>query len=365
MYIPSLGSSDCWVKTLKTVHHLTPTFRPHDALGSHVRALHDILVDSGCKSKIWSAKSGEMPPSQSIQKFKIREEGQDLLIYQAAIGSSLADVALGHSAPLVVNYHNMTPAHFVDKWAPEMAQQLRRGRKQLVQLAERADLALTVSEYNASELREAGFKNILVIPVLMGLKTITDSSKDSNHETQGARWLFVGRMVPNKAQHDLVTALDAYRKLYDPKATLTLVGSGLPKYEEAIFELAKQLNLLEAIKIKRGITEIEKELEYQKADVYVSLSDHEGFGVPLLEAMSHGVPVAAFERAAIGETVGSGGLLLADKAPIEIAAAVYEVVSNSESKELLIRSGHQRVHDFDPEAISEQYLQALRPLLER
>ena len=175
MYIPSLGSSDCWVKTLKTVHHLTPTFRPHDALGSHVRALHDILVDSGCKSKIWSAKSGEMPPSQSIQKFKIREEGQDLLIYQAAIGSSLADVALGHSAPLVVNYHNMTPAHFVDKWAPEMAQQLRRGRKQLVQLAERADLALTVSEYNASELREAGFKNILVIPVLMGLKTITDS----------------------------------------------------------------------------------------------------------------------------------------------------------------------------------------------
>lgn len=347
----------------RVIHHLTPTFRPHDALGTHVRSLHNLLEENGCQSFIWSADKGEATPARAIKHFSASENGQDILIYQLAIGSHLADFALKRKELLIVNYHNITPPHYVDKWSPEMAQQLRWGRKQLTELAERADLAIAVSEYNASELREAGFKNVCVIPVLLEKKVATGNPRDADIEADGTRWLFVGRMVPNKSHHDLLVTLDAYRKLYDPQATLTLLGSSLPGYEEAIRLLIQQLDLQEAVEIKKDLSESEKKSEFQKADVYVSLSEHEGFGVPLLEAMSWGVPVVALDRAAVGETVGQGGLLLNDKQPTKVAAAINEVMNNQNTRETLIKSGYRRSLDFSQKLIAGRYLETLNPLI--
>ena len=347
----------------RIIHHLTPTFRPHDALGTHVRSLHNLLEENGCQSFIWSTDKGEATPARAIKHFSASENGQDILIYQLAIGSPLADFALRRTETLVVNYHNMTPSLYLDKWAPEIAQQLKWGRRQLTELAKRTDLAIAVSEYNAAELRAAGFENVCVVPVLIEMGASDDDSVNSNPGAKGARWLFVGRLVPNKSQHDLVASLDAYRKLYDPDATLTLVGSGAPTYEKALLELAEQFGLLGAIKFKKEITEAEKVREFSNADVYISLSDHEGFGVPLLEAMNHGVPVVALDRAAVSETIGSGGLLIADKSPTKVAATVNELLSDAKSKALLVESGHRRVNDFDLTLVSERYLKALEPFL--
>ena len=139
----------------------------------------------------------------------------------------------------------------------------------------------------------------------------------------GADLLFVGKVSPHKAPHDLVKMLAVYRRLYDPPARLHLVGSPLgERYGPALAAFVDDLGLGDAVSVTGSVTAAELEAYYRAADVFVCASDHEGFCVPLVEAMGHGVPVVAYGVTAVPETVGHAGLVLADKEPLRFAAAV-------------------------------------------
>ena len=143
--------------------------------------------------------------------------------------------------------------------------------------------------------------------------------------------LYVGKISPHKAPHDLVKMLDVLRRLYDPAARLHLVGSPLGEtYEPALRAFVSELGLGDAVNFAGSVTGAELEAYYRGADVFVSASDHEGFCVPLAEAMGHGLPIVAYGVTAVPETVAGAGLVLPDKSPAIFAAAVGRVLADPE-----------------------------------
>jgi len=132
-----------------------------------------------------------------------------------------------------------------------------------------------------------------------------------------ARWdhlrpllLFVGRVSPHKRQDDLIRMLAYYRACVDPDARLVLVGGyrDQPQYHARLTELVTALHLEPAVTFAGAVSAAELVAYFRSASAFVSLSEHEGFGVPLLEAMRFDVPVIAYDAAAVGETVGGAGV---------------------------------------------------------
>ena len=295
---------------MKTVHHVTPTFQQHDALGQHTKELHHLVQSLNCRSFIWSSDKRRSSPARNAKRLKVSDSGEDVIIYQAATGSSVLEKVMKSNAQLIINYHNITPATYFDQWSPDLASELRMGRRQLIELSDRASFAIADSEYNAAELRSLGFSDVVVVPVLFKLGEKKEANERMEPLQNGSQWLFVGRIVPNKAQHDLVAAFAAYQQMYDREAKLILIGTGLAPYEKAIQELIRELGLQQSVKLLGATTEEEKRQYFLSSDIYVSLSEHEGFGIPLVEAMHYGLPVVAYEAAAVRETLGGKGYCL-------------------------------------------------------
>jgi glycosyltransferase involved in cell wall biosynthesis len=176
----------------------------------------------------------------------------------------------------------------------------------------------------------------------------------------GTALLFVGKVSPHKAQHDLVKALAAYRQLYDPKARLRLVGGAISEdYRVAVERFADELGLLDAVEIAGSVTHEELIAYYAATDVFVCLSNHEGFCVPLLEAMYHRVPIVAHTSSAVPETVDGAGLVLPGKNPALVAAAIDRVVTDDQLRAALAQRASERVVSFSLERVRASFACAL------
>jgi glycosyltransferase involved in cell wall biosynthesis len=338
------------------VHQFVPTLAPRDAVSTHYLRVRATLRAAGYSSDIYAMDSrGEVAKeARPFQTFRGGRSGESTwLCYQSSIGSPVADFVAARPEPLMVDYHNITPAAFFERWEPGMAVYLRAGRRQLRELAPRAQLAFADSSYNAAELDALGFEHTGVVPILFDrddLHTEIDAAtrdRLARERIEGSStWLFVGQVAPHKAQHDIVKALAMYRRLFDPNARLRLVGFPLSKaYVEAVEHYVADLGLTGAVELAGSVPDAVLGAYFATADVYVCLSEHEGFCVPLLEAMHHGVPVVAYATGAVPETLGAGGLLLARKDPLTVATAVARVVDPA-LHAALVRAGHARLDDF-------------------
>jgi glycosyltransferase involved in cell wall biosynthesis len=169
--------------------------------------------------------------------------------------------------------------------------------------------------------------------------------------------LYVGKISPHKAPHDLVKMLEVLRQIYDPTARLHLVGSPLGEtYEPALRAFITDLGLSDAVFLPGSVSGAELEAYYQVADVFVTASDHEGFCVPLAEAMGHGVPIVAYGVTAVPETVAGAGLVLPDKSALPFAAAVGRVLTDDRLHQMLAATGRERVGDFDLTASTARFV---------
>ncbi len=195
------------------------------------------------------------------------------------------------------------------------------------------------SAFNESELHALGYQGTAVVPLLIDMHAKSDapdhelaaSLSRRKERDGGADLLYVGKISPHKAPHDLVKMLDVLRRVYDPAARLHLVGSPLGEtYEPALRAFITDLGLDDAVNLAGSVSGAELEAYFQAADVFVMASDHEGFCVPLAEAMGHGVPIVAYGVAAVPETVAGAGLVLPDKAAVPFAAAVGRVLTDAE-----------------------------------
>jgi glycosyltransferase involved in cell wall biosynthesis len=232
----------------------------------------------------------------------------------------------------------------------------------------RAAFSIADSGFNARDLEDAGYSDPAVVPILLDFTHFTDTPDpdvmariNAEQAHGGSDLLFVGRLAPNKCQHDLVKVLATLRASVDPMARLRLVGGAeLVTYESALRELAAGLGPAGAVEITGSVSPGALAAYYATADVFVSVSEHEGFCVPLLEAMAHDVPVVAYGAGAVPETLGAGGVLLPDKAPALVAAAVARVARDRGLRDTLVSAGRAQLATFAPEIVSARLREVLR-----
>jgi glycosyltransferase involved in cell wall biosynthesis len=209
-----------------------------------------------------------------------------------------------------------------------------------------------------------------VVPFFLDPSTFPDEVDGAalsrlRSEPGGPVWLYVGRVAPHKAQHVLVQALAVHHRLHGPGARLRLVGfvaSGA--YRDALESYVDDLGLRGAVTMESDLTAGQLAAEYRAADVFVSASAHEGFGVPLLEAMHHGLPVVAVGSAAIPETVGDAALLLGEADPVLLAGACHRVVGDAALRSRLVGAGHRRLTEFDLADAERRFVAAVAGALE-
>jgi L-malate glycosyltransferase len=345
------------------IHQFVPSFTARDAIGAHVVQVQRALQERGHRSDIFDASS--------YRRFK--PDGDDtVLLYHLSVGSDMAEVMLERPEPLVVNYHNITPSRFFRRWDRQRAHAAEQGRRQLVRLAPRSDLAIADSTFNEGELREAGYGRTCVVPILVDLRGF-DREPDpaalqrltAARQRGGAQLLFVGRITANKAQHDVLRAFAWYRAVHDPDARLHLVGWTSPgSYISALRDAVAELGLEGAVDLPGSVTPEELISYYRTADVFVCLSDHEGFCVPLLEAMHHRVPIVAFAAGAVPETVADAGVVLADKRPAVVAEAIHAVVGDAAVRADLVERGQRRLVEFDLARTGQRFVEAVESVLD-
>jgi L-malate glycosyltransferase len=287
----------------------------------------------------------------------------------------VADFLLSRRERLVVNHHNLTPIRYLNSWDPGTGYGVTWGEAQLPKLARRTALGIAVSSYNEAELIRAGFEHTTVVPVLVDLPAL-EAYQDPAAEARmvrakrngGADWLFVGRVAPNKCQHQIIKAFAAYRRLYDPAARLWLVGAiTSPAYGAALGRFIEDLGLARAVTLTGSVTQAELVAYYRHTDAFVCLSEHEGFCIPLLEAMWHRVPVIALGSSAIPETLGPAGIVLPfagdlQPRPAVVAAAVYRATSPDTLREHLVKAGAARVEEFSLERTRSRFREAILQL---
>lgn len=354
--------------SVTAVHQFLPALLPGDACGIHALAAQQALRAAGFDSEIFcEAVHHELEGRGRIfHEFPAFAKGS-VLVYHLATGSVLADYVNARPEPLVVDYHNLTPSSFFRRWDMTVANAVNWGRSQLAMLAPRTAFGMADSSYNEMELIELEYRRTGVVPILLDVDATTaevdPETKRKLEEDRaggGADLLFVGRLAPNKAQEDLIKALVLYRRTYDPKARLRLIGRPAAEtYYEALTNFIAHLGLKGAVTVASGLSDAELAAYYETADALVVLSEHEGFNTPLVEAMRHRLPVIAYSSCAVPETLGEGGILLSDKSPSTVAAAVHRVISDDTLRRALVEAGQRRLSQFDLAASKRLFVNSL------
>jgi L-malate glycosyltransferase len=351
------------------VHQFIPALNPRDATGTHTLLVRDVLRAAGWRSEIFAEAIHDDLAAEAYKHWMYPDHAApgDVHIYQFSTSSAVAGFLAERSEPLILDFHNFTaPEHFAG-WEPHTQERAARAADELALLAPRAALGLAVSAFNERQLTAAGCRRTMVVPVLVDYDRVR-SAPDARVAADladakrggGIDILFVGRVVPSKAQHELVKALWAFRRLYDPSARLHLVGgSSSFDYLKALRGFVRDAGLQEAVRITGAVSDEALAAYYAAADVYLSLSAHEGFGVPLIEAMRAGVPVVARGVGAVAETVGDAALLLAGEDPSYVAAALHRVGTDAALRRYLVEAGTRRAAAFSRDVVAPQLVAAV------
>ncbi|MGC8740877.1 MAG: glycosyltransferase [Candidatus Sumerlaeaceae bacterium] len=280
----------------------------------------------------------------------------DAVLYVYSVQSPISMYLRQQGWPVVLRYQNITPPHFFEPYDPEFARHLAQGREELAQLCAHVFAGICPSRFNASELENYGVRQIHVVANFCRLKERTSALPPESF----VRLLFVGRVVPNKCQHELVDVASRLCRTYGRKVELVLAGSTTrcSLYASLVREYARNggvpVHVLEEFS--------EQENVYTGAHFYLSLSEHEGFGMPLVEAMSAGVPVLAYGAAAVPEVVGDGGVVFDTKDKDFVAALIEAIVHEPARWQQLAEAGVKRAGEFRHHRLRTQLAGALRSL---
>ncbi|HVG31165.1 MAG TPA: glycosyltransferase family 4 protein [Pyrinomonadaceae bacterium] len=347
---------------LRAVHQLLPDAVTGDAITNHALAIRDHLRGGGFESDIF-AKRVETPLKREARLFDGSEIDRGAgLIYHHSIGSEVTAAALAHEGAKCLVYHNVTPAEFFAPYRPGFAWLLEAGRASLRLLARHFPCSVGDSEFNAAELAAAGFDAPGVLPIIVSPdKWNLEPDENSMRDLQDGRTnlLFVGRSAPNKRQDALVEIFAEYLRL-DPSARLLLAGEARASdpYSRQLLREIERRGLARSVTVTGKIADAVLLAYYRTAHLYLSASEHEGFGVPLVEAMWFDVPVLARRGAAVAETLGAAGAIYEpEETPPGIARLAHRLArADEELRRRVVAAQRVRREAFTPDA--------LRPVLE-
>ncbi len=344
---------------LKEIHQLLPNLCYGDAISNHALVIRNYLRRCGYQSEIFVRYVDQRVADEATVFQPNCISTQAGLIYHHSIGSELTKYAIAHPGSKCLIYHNITPAKFFRPYRPDFAEILEKGREELKQLAQHFSVSVGDSAYNAAELLAFGFHQPGVLPIVVDPRKWdmpADASLMEQLQDQKSNLLFVGRIVPNKCQEHLLQAFSEYLTM-DREARLILVGQGdiNDPYYCYLINTIQKLNLTGHVLVSGQVNDAQLLAFYRTAHLFWSMSEHEGFCVPLVEAMWFDIPVFAYKSSAVPETLGEGGLMFTTKNELVQLAAVAKLLVKDESlRSKVIKAQRRRVEKFTPTAVNEK-----------
>ncbi|MFN8491954.1 MAG: glycosyltransferase [Caldilineaceae bacterium] len=350
----------------RILHQFTEGVTVGDAISDQAFVVRSWLREAGFTSDIYAVHINPVLAKEARPALNYRPQpGEEYVIYKHSIGSSLTEQLLALPLRFLLVYHNVTPPEFVQSVDPALARQFQQGREQLALLRDRTALALADSPFNEAELRAAGFTNTGVLPITLDeshYQTPVSTKLVEELRNRHPLLLFVGRLTPNKRQEDLLKLLYYYRRI-EPNATLALVGAKwLPSYSRWLREVAHNLGLGDNVIITDHVTQAEMVTYFRTADLYVSMSEHEGFGKPLIESMYLGLPVMAYAATSVPSTLGGAGVLFHEKNYEALAEMVDWLIQDKELRQRIITRQRERVQAFLAPQVKQMWAQYLQGL---
>ena len=350
------------------VHQFHPTVSYGDAIGDQIQSLQHLLRRMGHRSEIFCEQlpihfQGRV---QQIAQYARCSSPANVLLLHFSLGYSPKVMAWLKSVPdrKVLVYHNITPHAYFSGVNDVYLEAAQAGREQLDQLAALTQAGWGDSTFNCQELAERGWTRLGVLPIIFDPRryAVRPDRQVLKRWQGGVNVLFVGRVSPNKRFEDLILAFH-YLKRVRPDARLLLVGSarGMEPYLEFLQGLAKRLRLSDVVFTGHVSTE-QLAAYYRCASVYLSMSEHEGFGVPLLESMYFGVPIVAYKASAVPETLGGGGMLVTRKDYASVAELIGLLLEDRNWQARIVARQRERLRDFLPQRVEERLRDLLHSL---
>lgn len=341
---------------------MLPCLAYGDAIGNDTLALDRAIKDMGYETYIFAEAIDKRLPKDVAKTMESWEklDDDDVIIYHMAVGWKYITYIQEETCRKIAIYHNITPPHFYEKYDNIAYNACREGLEEVRKLKDTFDYCLADSEFNKQGLINYGYKcKIDVLPVLIAFEDYKQKPAEhiiKKYRSGGHNIVFVGRVVPNKKHEDIIAAFYFYKKYYDPKAKLFLVGSFAEDnvYYRRLRNYIGELNLEDVI--FPGHIKFNEILAYYKvADLFLCMSEHEGFCVPLVEAMVFDVPILAYDCCAIGGTLGGSGITFQEKHFLEVAGLMDHILRNEDLKRKMVDTQQKRLKDFDTQIVQEMF----------
>lgn len=344
-----------------------------DAVSNDVMKMQRVLENHGCEARTyaesWDLEEPKIWPLAEVEEFL--RNADDVLIYHHSFGWEAGITLLRKlKCKTIIKYHNVTPQEFftgVSAWHEEKCAE---GRRQLEFIASAGCKAyLADSAYNMHELLDLGAdpSHSFVVPPFHHIEELDSIPADlttiETYRDGKTNLLSVSRVAPHKNQEALIEAFAIYHHYCNPKSRLFIVGreeKAFETYSARLRNLVEFLLLGDAVVFAGEVSQSALKAFYLLSNIFLFASKHEGFSVPLVEAMAMKVPIVSYGATAVPETVGGAGVVLDSLNPERMAEAVDLIVRDEAANVALGISGRQRYQEhFTNARIERQFLRAL------
>ena len=345
-----------------------------DAVGNDAIALQNVLDEMDYDTCIYAENI-----DKRIKKIKVQSidridklNRNDIIIYHLSTGTDLNYWIKEQQCRKIMIYHNITPPFYFKEYSVKSEQLCEKGYVQVKELSDTFDMVFAVSEYNKRELVKMGYTcEIKVLPILIPFEDYKKKPNDKIITKYGTdeyvNIIFVGRIAPNKKQENIIKAYYDYHKNYNEKSRLFLVGShdGLERYYQRLVDYRNELGLTNDDVVFTGHIKFDEILAYYSvADIFLCMSEHEGFCVPLVEAMCFDIPVIAKNTSAIGYTLDNSGMLIDSDSQLEYAGLINYIMEKEEVRNKIIEKQRERLKTFSNKTVTETFISYLKEFME-
>ncbi len=343
------------------INQWVPAAHKGDAIGDSARRVRDLLRAMGHDAELYALTIDDTL-THDVRRFADPAASRgDITIFHYALPSPMTSAFASLDSGRVLQYHNVTPAKYFAPYDPALFRLASLGRRELAELVGHVDLALGDSEFNRRELKSLGFGRTGVFPIAVDTTRLSQPAAQPALEAildDGlVNFLFVGRIAPNKKLEDHIRLAEVYKRYIDAYYRFIFVGryDVVPRYYATIRALMTEYRFLDDRFIFTGpVPDEELAVYYRHAAVYVSLSEHEGFCVPLVEAMAADVPVLAYAAAAVPDTLGGAGVQFAPKDLEQAAELLGALAFDDRLRADVIAGQRRRLADFGDARITRE-----------
>jgi glycosyltransferase involved in cell wall biosynthesis len=347
----------------KAIHQFHSGSAFGDAVTNGMLFTRDLLRRLGFHSEIYVQ---HLAPElvQEIKSYRdYKSRSDQVLFVHHSIGHDLLDWIIGLRDIKILVYHNITPSkYFIE--GSQSHHYSRIGREQLLILKKHVAGSICDSQYNCEELISFGYADVQSIPLLINADSIKSHQFNNeivNDNQSHYNILFVGRLAANKCHHDILDMARHLREICSLDWKLFFVGGyEIDEYYRFIVDKLSEYQLHEEVQLVGKVSDDDLYAYFRSADIYVSMSEHEGFGVPLVESMIFDVPVVAYDCCSIPETLNGGGLLFNNKDFKEIACIVKYVLEDKSLRRAVVRRQRAALDRYACDHICQQLIGFLR-----